>query len=375
MRLGPYLATGLALMLIAGPAQATTPDRYTIARACTTPTPERPVCLADRTWTAAEAVQRIGLLDVLAFAEGPTLTVMARRAEGPISLCCAIAAPMTRVAGSDVWTVSVNVFALDRAIFDIQISPALPLAPGFAYYGVHALRPPVSEPLTGQLVVEMLPSKALGVTRKLTLYLPPHYDKARRYPVLYMADGFAVPVFASAIEAAILSGQIRPLIVVGLWPGEGGERSREYLPGRSAPRYAEHADFVLNEVLPLVEQKYAPATRPEDRLIAGFSDGAAWALSTGLKHKDVFGGIVALSFGWKPAAAGIDAPDRPRLFLASGLLEPDFNATTQDAFRRAGYGNNPVIFDGYTSGHELPAWRSMLLDALREFLPGEPKKP
>lgn len=370
MRLGFYLAAWLALVLFIGPASATTPDRYTIARACTTPTPERPVCLADRSWTAAEALQRIGARDVLAFAEGTTLTVMTRRAEGPVSLCCAITAPMNRIAGSDVWTVSLNVFALDRAIFEYQIIPAPPPGRPDVYYGAHAAYPPVSEPLQGQLVAEMLPSKALGVTRKLTLYLPPHYDKAQRYPVLYMADGFAVPVFASAIEAAILSGQIRPLIVVGLWPGEGGERSREYLPGRSAPRYAEHADFVLNEVLPLVEQKYAPSTRPQDRLIAGFSDGAAWALSTGLKHKDVFGGIIALSFGWKPAASGIDAPDRPRLFLASGLLEPDFDATTREAFRHAGNARNPVTFDGYTSGHELPAWRSMLLDALRWFFPG-----
>ena len=370
MRVGLPLVAGFALMLLAGPAPAATPDRYTIARTCTTPTPERPVCLVDRIWTAAEAVQRIGLFDVLAFAEGTTLTVMTRRDAGPASLCCAITAPMSRVAGSDVWTVSLNVFALDRAIFEFQVTPAsLPGSPDF-YYGAHAPYPPVSEPLQGQLVVEMLPSNALGVTRKLTLYVPPHYDKAQRYPVVYLADGFAVPVFAPAIEAAILSGQIRPLLVVGLWPGEGGERSREYLQGRSAPRYAEHADFVLNEVLPLVEQKYAPSTGPQDRLIAGFSDGAAWALSTGLKHKDVFGGIVALSFGWKPAASGIDAPDRSRLFLASGLLEPDFNATTREAFRHATGARNPVTFDGYTSGHELPAWRSMLLDALRWFFPG-----
>ena len=370
MRIALHIVAGFALMLLAGPAPAAAPDRYTIARTCTTPTPERPVCLVDRTWTAAEALQRIGVSDDLAFAEGSTLTVMTRRNEGPVSLCCAITAPMNRVAGSDVWTVSVNVFALDRGIFEIQIAPAPPPGRPDVYYGAHAPHPPLSEPLQGQLVAEMLPSKVLGVTRKLTLYLPPNYDKAQRYPVLYLADGFAVPVFAPAIEAAILSGQIRPLIVVGLWPGEGGERSREYLPGRSAPRYAEHADFVLNEVLPLVEQKYAPSTGPPDRLIAGFSDGAAWALSTGLKHKDVFGGIVALSFGWKPAAAGIDASDRPRLFLASGLLEPDFDATTREAFRHAAGAPNPVTFDGYTSGHELPAWRSMLLDALRWFFPG-----
>ncbi len=362
------VAACLGLALTAGPSPAVTPNRYTIPRACTAPTPRDPVCLADKSWSAAEAAARLNGRDAAVFGEGDALTVIARRAQGPVQLCCSIVAPLTRIDGSDLWTLTVRVFALDRAVIDIQLSP--PALDPLVYYGTLAPRPPVSEPLAGQLVVEMLPSRALNVTRKLTLYLPPHYDKTQRYPVLYLADGFAVPVFASAIEAAIVSGRIRPLIVVGLWPGEGGERAREYLPGRSVPRYAEHADFVLNEVLPLVEAKYAPATRPEDRLIAGFSDGAAWALSTGLKHKEVFGGIVALSFGWKPAAAGIDAPDRPRLFMGSGLLEPDFDKTTGDAFTRGGYGNNPEMSVTYTSGHTLVAWRSMLLDALRWFFPG-----
>ena len=368
-------AAGLALAFLVRPAVATTPDRYTIPRACTAPSPERPVCLVERAWTADEASQRLGAKDVAVFADGDVLTVIARRAQGPVQLCCSIVAPLTRIDGSDLWILSVSVFALDRAIVDIEIQPSAFASMQAVYYGSLAPKPPAVASLAGRLIGETISSKALGEPRRLTIYLPPGYDEAKRYPVVYMADGFAVTSYAAAIEAAIAAHEVRPLIVVGIWPGLGEKRGREYLPGRSVPRYAEHMDFVLNEVLPFVEAKYAPAARREDRLIAGFSDGAAWALSTALRHKEIFGGIVSMSLGWQQAAAGIDAADRPKLFLGSGLLEADFSATTYQAFRRAGYGNNPVMFDGYTSGHALVAWQSMLLDALRWFFPGDdPKK-
>ena len=362
---------GFALVLLVHPALAANPDRFSIPRACVEPSYEQPVCVANNGLTAAQAAQRLGNRDVAAFSEGSTLTVIARRAEGPVQLCCSIVAPLARIEGSDLWTLSVNVFELNRAIIDIQFSPSLPFnLHSTVYYGQNAPRPPAAASLAGRLVQETLASKALNEARRLTIYLPPAYDAAKHYPIVYMADGFAVAAYAAAIEAAIAAGEVRPLIVVGLWPGLGEQRHREYLPGFSMPRYAEHADFVLNEVLPFVEAKYAPATRPQDRVVAGFSDGAAWALSTGLAHKDRFGGIVAMSLGWPQAAAGIDAADRPKLFLGSGLLEADFNATTNKAFRRAGYGTNPVKFDGYTSGHAMVAWQNMLLDALRWLFPG-----
>ena len=367
-------AIGVALAFLIRPAFAANPDRSTIPRDCAAPSSGQPVCLANRSWTVAEIEQHLGARDLAVFSEGDTLTVFARRAQGPVQLCCSIVAPLTRIEGSDLWTLSVNVFALDRAIIDIQVSPPVPAdLNATVYYGQQAPRPPAVASLAGRLVQETLASNALNEPRRLTIYLPPGYDAAKHYPIVYMADGFAVAACAAAIEGAIAAGEVRPLIVVGLWPGLGEQRHREYLRGFSVPRYAEHTDFVLNEVLPSVEAKYAPATRPEDRLVAGFSDGAAWALAMGLAHKDRFGGIVAMSLGWKQAGAGIDAADRPKLFLASGLLEADFNAMTDQAFRHAG--TNPVKYVGYTSGHAMVAWQSMLLDALSWFFPGERPRP
>ncbi len=84
--------------------------------------------------------------------------------------------------------------------------------------------------------------------RPLYVYLPPGYDESEEaYPVLYLQDGqngfgaFAGDAFSGTwraddtATALILSGTLRPLIIVGI--GHGGERRlEEYLPPYSRLR-------------------------------------------------------------------------------------------------------------------------------------------
>lgn len=312
----------------------------------------------------------LGSRDVTAFAADGVWTVIARRTGGPVSLCCSIVAPLTRIADSDLWTLSLRLFDLDRAIVDVQILPQPPLNVP-VYRGAKVPLLDVAAKLSGSLVNETLASAALGETRKLTIYLPPGFDAKRRYPALYMADGYALSAFAPAIEARIVSGQIRPLIVVGIWPGQGDpqDRAREYLPDRLPGRYRAHAQFVLDEVLPLAEAKYGASSDPQDRMLAGFSDGAAWALSLGLGRGGTFGQVAVLSFGWPAAADGIERAPRPRLFFAAGRLEPGFYKTTVLTARHAQATGGGVELEEYTSAHSLFAWTSMIVDALAWAFP------
>ncbi|HXC54094.1 MAG TPA: alpha/beta hydrolase-fold protein [Rhizomicrobium sp.] len=353
----------LALLLLAAPG-ALAQDRYSEPRECETPTYYAPVCLTDRVWTAAEAERLLGARDEVAFSQGDTLNVIARQAHGPVYLCCTIETALTRIEGSDLWVLSAHVLDLDRAVIDIQLSP--PAKTLTAYYGANVPKPATVERLLGTLVEETIPSAALGEQRRLTIYLPPGYDKSQHYGVVYMADGSVLPAYAPAIEAGIIAGRSRPLIVVGIWPGQGdpAARAREYLVGHSFGRYRHHNQFVIDEVMPFVEGKYGASAQKDDRMLAGFSDGAAWALSTGLRHPDLFGSVAAFSLGWVPAADGIGSDGRPRLYLAAGVLEPDFGRTTARAARRAEGSDAPVRFEEFGSGHTLVAWQTMLLDAL-----------
>ena len=347
-------------------------DRFSEPRACDAPTLVAPVCLAQRSWNAADASAALGTRDVVGIAEGDVLSVLARRSSGPVTLCCSIDAPLSRIGDSDLWVLSVRVLGLDRAVLDLQVTP--PSGDLAAYYGaqVQASRPAAK--LLGTLVRQTLHSAALGEERHLTIYLPPGHDPAQRYPVVYLADGGVLPAYAGAIEAAIVSGRVRPVIVAGLSPGmrDPGNRAREYLVGRSASRFRDQMQFVFDEAMPFIETTYGGSDRPQDRMLAGFSDGAAWALATGLRNRTRIGTITALSLGWIQASDGVASDDRPRLYLAAGTLEPDFYRMTAQAARRAEGSAAPLRFDTFASGHVLVAWQTMLVEALAWSFPRHP---
>src|ERR1043165_5690874 len=89
-------------------------------------------------------------------------------------------------------------------------------------------------------------SQYLNVPRNVLVYLPPDYgaNPERRYPVFYMHDGqnlvnpedaFGGVVWGvdETAQNLILSNQIEPLIIVGIY-NSGEKRIDEYTPVKSA---------------------------------------------------------------------------------------------------------------------------------------------
>ncbi|HEY0107213.1 MAG TPA: alpha/beta hydrolase-fold protein [Rhizomicrobium sp.] len=334
---------------------------------CDAPSQASPVCAASRAWNAADAEAALGPHALIVVSEGDTLSVLVRQSEGPVSACCTISAPMVRIAGSDLWTLSFKLYRPDRAVLDI--GPTASGANAVVYYGAHVPQLPITSRLLGTLVDDTLDSGMVDGPRRLTVYLPPSYDKSRRYPVVYLADGQALRALAPGIEAQIVVGRARPLIVVGLWaaPRLAAAQGREYLLG--TPEYNRHNAFVFSQAMAFVERKYGASARPEDRMLAGFSGGGAWALSAGIAHAKEVGNIAAFSLDWRPALYDIEASDRPRLYLAAGFLEPQSDGLTAEAASRARAAPAPLLFEEFASGHALIAWRTMLLDALAWSFP------
>ncbi len=89
--------------------------------------------------------------------------------------------------------------------------------------------------------------------------------------------------------------------------------------------------------------------------LAGFSDGASYALSMGLPNGDLFTHVLAFSPGfivWARPLAG-----HPPVFVSHGTLDPIFDVSgTRDGIvpdlRREGY---TVTYDEFAGGHEVPA--------------------
>lgn len=160
------------------------------------------------------------------------------------------------------------------------------------------------------------PSKALGNSRTVLVYLPPGYDESpdARYPVLYMHDGQnlfdAGTSFIGVewgvdetLERMITEGEVRPLIVVAIY--NTSEREFEYTPvqdpglgkGGGADRYA---DFIINELKPFIDATYRTKPGRESTGIMGSSLGGVASLYIAWTHPDVFSrvGAMSTSYGW-----------------------------------------------------------------------------
>jgi predicted alpha/beta superfamily hydrolase len=210
---------------------------------------------------------------------------------------------------------------------------------------------------TGQLRKhERLRSRVLRNQRDLVVYLPAGYDDQpwRRYPVLYMQDGQNLFDRATAFggvdwniqgaaDRLIYNGAVEPLIIVGIY-NAGKSRIPEYTPtkapklgGGRADRYAK---FLLQEVMPFVQDQYRTLSEPSSTGIGGSSLGGLVSLYIGLKHPQTFGRIAALSpsIWWQQRvilrlAAAAPVPPRPRIWLDVGTREGQRTVPDVESFR------------------------------------------
>ena len=162
------------------------------------------------------------------------------------------------------------------------------------------------------LITHDIPSIYLGVTRRVTVWLPPGYRRrlrSYRYSVLFLNDGqnlfdparaFAGQTWRVGETAAELvrRKRIPPLLIVGIDHGER-RRAREYLPVEDErnplavrPLGREYAEFVTREVIPFVRRAYPVLQSTSATGFGGSSYGAAAALYTTLLKPGVFGRLL-----------------------------------------------------------------------------------
>ena len=156
-------------------------------------------------------------------------------------------------------------------------------------------------------------SRILGNGRQITIYLPAGYDESgdRRYPVLYMHDGqnlfepqrAFIPGqhwhLSEAADEAIGQRAANPVIIVGLDNG-GAARIDEYTPTRDPKKHAggraeDHARMIIEEVKPMIDERYRTETDPAATGVGGSSLGGLVSIHLALAHPDVFGRVAALS--------------------------------------------------------------------------------
>lgn len=138
--------------------------------------------------------------------------------------------------------------------------------------------------------------KGLKHPRDIIIWLPPSYRRHPReaFPVLYMHDGQNLFDPATAFlgqawhaEATatrlIKAKEVREFIMVGIY--NTPERVPEYSPTRSGKRYAQ---FVVNELKPLVDRTYRTLADRENTAVLGSSMGGLISFLFAWWHPEVF---------------------------------------------------------------------------------------
>jgi predicted alpha/beta superfamily hydrolase len=251
-----------------------------------------------------------------------------------------------------------------------------------------------------------IPSLYLGLTRRITVWLPPRVSgrRAGRYPILYLNDGqnlfdparaFAGRTWRVPQTAARLvrSRRIPPLIIVGIDHG-GIRRGREFLPVEDErnptatnPLGREYAEFVTREVMPFIARNYPVAAGALNTGFGGSSYGAIAALNTAMIKPGIFGKLLiespSLYVGGEYVLRRARSVERwpGRIYLGVGTKEtsrPERNEETvnnvvklEAIFRSAALGSRRllvVVEEGAT--HSEDAWAGRLSDAI-EFLYGQ----
>jgi enterochelin esterase-like enzyme len=150
-------------------------------------------------------------------------------------------------------------------------------------------------------------SKVFHNTRTLRVLVPPEYhDKQnahKHYPVFYLNDGYAVFAYWNAQETVyrlIREHAIPPIILVGIDNAGERERANEYLPYPDDtldpplphPQGGLYPQFLIDEVMPFINQRFGTATGPDNTGLGGASYGSYIAFFTVAQRPGVFGKLL-----------------------------------------------------------------------------------
>jgi len=260
--------------------------------------------------------------------------------------------------------------------------------------------------------------------RNVDVWLPEGYTSTRRYQVLYMQDGQMLFDAGTtwngqswhvdrALSRLVKSGAIPDTIVVGVW-NNGDYRHAEYFPQKflatlpavqrdklvagslmGKPLADNYLRFLVEELKPAIDRRYATRPGRDSTFIAGSSMGGLISVYAMNEYPEVFGGAAGLSTHWigimsrntaVPLAAfnyleaHLADPRHHRLYQDHGSLDLDalyepYQSFIDEIVREHGYDDDHFmsrVFEG--QGHSESAWAARLETPLA-FLLRQEKTP
>jgi enterochelin esterase-like enzyme len=207
------------------------------------------------------------------------------------------------------------------------------------------------------------------------------YDKnrAQRYPVLYLLHGsndLAAGWTMAGNANLILDNQQAdkkavPMIIVMPW---GHALPFGARPAAGEPSNNElYEQYLLKDVMPLIEAKYRTAVGRQNRAIMGLSMGGGQALQIAMRHLDQFGSLGVFGAGiaradfesrYKSAVSDLAKPEKRLavVFVGVGKLDPGLARAKELAETLTANGIKHTYYET-DGGHTYPVWRKLLVES------------
>ncbi|WP_349410310.1 alpha/beta hydrolase [Pseudalkalibacillus sp. SCS-8] len=148
----------------------------------------------------------------------------------------------------------------------------------------------------GKREQQTIHSDILGEEIELHVYLPPSYTPLLRYSVLIAQDGkdyFNMGKIHRSAETLFEDHAIEEFIIVGVPYKDVQDRRRKYHP--EGEQQAKYVRFLVNELLPYIEDQYSTLELASARALIGSSLGATVSLVTALEYPRTFGKVALQS--------------------------------------------------------------------------------
>jgi len=214
-------------------------------------------------------------------------------------------------------------------------------------------------------------SSNLNNTRPVKIYLPPGYSVQKQYPIIVFHDGLEYVSLANTnniFDYLIAHHEIEPVIGVFVPPID---RQNEYAGNKKDAFTA----FIVNELMPVIDQKYTTSKDPRKRATLGASDGGNIALYLGMKHPETFGKIGAQSSDVQTDISTTfqnSAKMNLEFYMDIGTYDIPVLIPMVNNFIQILQNKNYVYqFKQWHEGHSWGNWKGHLSLALRQFFPPE----
>lgn len=222
-------------------------------------------------------------------------------------------------------------------------------------------------------------SPALGYQIMYSIYLPNGYSTSKKYPVIYVTDGYEylherMGNMHTVLDNLIADKKIEPVVAVFVDHREPVNRSNNKRMDELAMN-SKYLTFFSDDLVPFIESNYSVSKDPKERAILGTSMGGLTSAYFAFSKPGVFGmaGIQSPAFWYKTEIYKVcDNPENPpvKIFLTTGVINDaqDGARKMRDILEK---NTCAYQYSETNQGHSWGNWRDTLDDILIYFFPAK----